>query len=85
MSGHPNRNVARVTLGQAPETVVAYLKRELRVSWTTRLGNFLSGFGLVSGALREAQTLQDWSCRVMLPMPLCSSDVRPEGSWSCIR
>ncbi len=58
VSGHPDRNVARVTFGQGTGAVVVYLKREQRVSWRVRWSNFFAGFGLVSRSLREAQTLQ---------------------------
>jgi heptose I phosphotransferase len=58
VSGHPDRHVARVRLGAGPGAVMAYLKREHRVRWTSRLANALAGFGLVSRSLREARTLQ---------------------------
>src|SRR5262249_15350059 len=52
VSGHPDRNVALVTLGTGPDPWICYLKRERRVSWLVRLMNFLAGFGLVSRSLR---------------------------------
>jgi heptose I phosphotransferase len=58
VSGHPDRQVARVCLGSGPEALTCYLKRELRVSWRMRLANFLAGFGFVSRSLREAQVLR---------------------------
>src|SRR5258707_8558340 len=48
ISGHPNRNVARVTLGDGPEAISAYLKREHRVLWRDYLNSLLAGFGPVS-------------------------------------
>jgi tRNA A-37 threonylcarbamoyl transferase component Bud32 len=54
VSGHPGRNVARVTLG----TVTGYLKREHAVTWKERLANAWAGFGRVSRSEREARTLQ---------------------------
>ncbi len=54
ISGHPNRHVARLTLGAAN----FYLKREERVPWTVRLGNAFAGFGFVSLSLREASVLR---------------------------
>jgi heptose I phosphotransferase len=68
ISGHPDRNVAHVLLGDGPGAVAAYLKRELRVSWSVRLRNFLAGFGLVSHSLRETQSL-DALAREGLPGP----------------
>jgi heptose I phosphotransferase len=58
VSGHPDRHVARVRLGSGDNSVAAYLKREHRVPWASRLANALAGFGLVSRSLREARTLQ---------------------------
>ncbi|HZY89912.1 MAG TPA: lipopolysaccharide kinase InaA family protein [Gemmataceae bacterium] len=58
VSGHPDRHVARVTVGEGPEALTAYLKREHRVSWRTRLDSFLAGFGPCSRSLREARVLR---------------------------
>jgi heptose I phosphotransferase len=58
VSGHRDRNVGRVRLGRGEASVSAYLKREHRVPWAVRLGNFLAGFGLTSRSLREARALQ---------------------------
>jgi tRNA A-37 threonylcarbamoyl transferase component Bud32 len=55
--GHPDRHVARVTLGTGPDTVSAYLKREHRVPWRDRLLNAAAGFGFVSKSSREASML----------------------------
>jgi heptose I phosphotransferase len=57
VSGHPDRNVSVVTLGEGG-CLRAYLKREHRVPWTCRLANALAGFGFVSRSLREAHSLQ---------------------------
>src|SRR4051812_31776096 len=58
VSGHPDRNVGRLTLGQGAEQLTAFLKREHFIPWTVRLANLLAGFGFVSRSLREARTLQ---------------------------
>src|SRR6266853_132842 len=58
VSGHPNRNVARVTLGQEPAAVGAFLKREHRMPWRDRLVNAWAGFGFVSTSYREAMLLR---------------------------
>ena len=55
--GHPDRHVARVTLGTGPGAVPAYLKREHRVPWKDRLLNAIAGFGFVSKSSREASIL----------------------------
>jgi tRNA A-37 threonylcarbamoyl transferase component Bud32 len=55
VSGHPDRNVSRLTLSAGGLT--AYLKREHHVSWKQRLTNWWAGFGLVSLSHREAATL----------------------------
>ena len=57
--GHPDRHVARVTLGTGPESVPAYLKREHRVPWRDRLFNAVAGFGFVSKSSREASILAE--------------------------
>jgi tRNA A-37 threonylcarbamoyl transferase component Bud32 len=53
VSGHPGRNVARVTIGDT----IAYLKREHRVQWRDRLRSAVAGFGFASLAVREARVL----------------------------
>jgi tRNA A-37 threonylcarbamoyl transferase component Bud32 len=58
ISGHPDRNVARVTLGSGPEARTAFLKREHRVRWRVRLANAWCGHGWFSRSLREARTLE---------------------------
>jgi heptose I phosphotransferase len=58
VSGHPGREVLRLTLGAGAEAVDVYLKRERRIPWSVRLENFRAGFGLASRSLREARTLQ---------------------------
>ena len=58
VSGHPGRQVGRVVLGDGPVKRTLYLKREQGVRATTRLLNFLSGFGWVSRSVREAQLLE---------------------------
>ena len=54
VSGHPGRNVARLTLGKGIG-IGLFLKREAAVSWLTRCRNALAGFGFVSLSLREAK------------------------------
>jgi hypothetical protein len=58
VSGHPDRHVMRVELGEAPNTIRAFLKREHRVAWKDRLLNSFAGFGPISKSHREARTLQ---------------------------
>jgi heptose I phosphotransferase len=58
VSGHPDRHVVRIPFGAGPRRWIAFLKREHRVTWRTRLGNALAGFGFLSRSLREARTLQ---------------------------
>src|SRR5262249_21421561 len=45
VSGHPDRNVARVKLGSGPSLITGYLKREHRLPWRDRLTNAWAGFG----------------------------------------
>lgn len=58
VSGHPGRQVARLILGEGEDARVVYLKREMQIRWTTRLGNFLAGSGWVSRCVREATVLE---------------------------
>jgi tRNA A-37 threonylcarbamoyl transferase component Bud32 len=58
VSGHPDRNVSRITFAADGEQWNAFLKREHHVRWRTRVANALAGFGLLSRSLREARTLQ---------------------------
>lgn len=59
ISGHPNRNVSRVTLGTGSQAQAAFLKCEHRVPWRDRMTSLAAGFGPVSKSRREAQLLQD--------------------------
>ncbi len=68
VSGHPDRNVARITFETDSERWSAYLKREHCVRWRTRAANALSGFGWLSRSVREARTLQALQ-REELPCP----------------
>ena len=64
VSGHPDRNVARVSLGSLQDKsghrvgVTAYLKREHRLPWRDRLVNAWAGFGWCSKSYREALVLR---------------------------
>ena len=53
VSGHPDRQVGQVELGHGCETVRAYLKREHRIPWKSRLTNAWAGFGFVSNSRRS--------------------------------
>lgn len=68
VSGHPDRNVSRLVLGQGAEAIPVFLKREHRVPWLVRLRNWLIGFGWVSRSLRECKILQALQ-REGLPCP----------------
>jgi tRNA A-37 threonylcarbamoyl transferase component Bud32 len=54
VSGHPDRHVARVTVGTGPSAVAGFLKREHRIPWRDRFTNAWAGFGFVSKSSREA-------------------------------
>jgi tRNA A-37 threonylcarbamoyl transferase component Bud32 len=58
ISGHPDRNVARITFTADGEQWSAFLKHEHRVRWRTRAANAVAGFGWLSRSLREARMLQ---------------------------
>lgn len=57
VSGHPDRHVLWVRLGDAPGRTV-YLKREHHVRRRDRLKNALAGYGWTSKSVREAIWLQ---------------------------
>lgn len=58
VSGHANRNVMRLALGDGMNGMTVYLKREQRVPWSVRFGSLVAGFGFVSRSVREARSLQ---------------------------
>src|SRR5262245_4544100 len=75
ISGHPNRNVTRVTIGAGPSSLTAYLKREHRVFWIERLRNACAGFGFVSRSCREARVLSALGeAGVRCPQPIASGE-----------
>jgi heptose I phosphotransferase len=57
ISGHPGRNVQRLTLECGDERLSLYFKREDHVGVWVRVLNALEGFGFVSRSLREARVL----------------------------
>jgi tRNA A-37 threonylcarbamoyl transferase component Bud32 len=58
VSGHPDRNVTRVTVGPFPHEITCFLKCEHRVPRRDRIVNAWAGFSFVSKSEREALTLQ---------------------------
>ncbi len=68
VSGHPNRHVVRVVLGRGRRRFMAFLKREHRIPWRSRLASAWAGFGWVSRSEREARLLHDLR-RARLPAP----------------
>jgi tRNA A-37 threonylcarbamoyl transferase component Bud32 len=64
ISGHPGRQVLRLTLRDR----VVFLKKQQKVRWSERLRNLLTGHGWVSNSLREARTLAELE-RCGLPAP----------------
>jgi tRNA A-37 threonylcarbamoyl transferase component Bud32 len=59
VSGHPDRNVSRVTIGTEATRLSAFLKREHRIRWKDRLLNAFAGFGWVCKSHRESMTLRE--------------------------
>lgn len=57
VSGHSDRHVVRVALGQSKRPLTAYLKREHRVRWRDRLRSWIQGMGWASLSTREARVL----------------------------
>jgi tRNA A-37 threonylcarbamoyl transferase component Bud32 len=64
VSGHPDRHVRRVEIGE----ITAFLKVEHRVPWRDRLRHALAGGGWVSKSEREADLL-DAAATAGLPAP----------------
>jgi tRNA A-37 threonylcarbamoyl transferase component Bud32 len=58
VSGHLDRNVASIDLGNGNDKVRAFLKREHQIRLKVRLLNAISGFGFVSKSHREAVILR---------------------------
>lgn len=68
VNGHPDRHVARVSIGSGRDAIEAYLKRELRVRWRDRVRHSLMGWGLTSRSVREARAL-DVAAGAGIPCP----------------
>ncbi len=66
--GHPDRHVARLTLGQGADAVPVFLKKEHRVRWRDRLANFWAGFGFVSKSWRE-RAMDQWLNKAGIDSP----------------
>ena len=64
ISGHPDRHVMRVRVGE----VACYLKREHRVPFLDRLTSWRAGFGFVSVSCREAAMLDELH-KLQIPSP----------------
>ncbi len=58
VGGHAERDIAHITLGDGPQRLTGYLKREVRIRWRDRVRSAVAGFGLVSRCYREAKLLQ---------------------------
>jgi hypothetical protein len=63
VSGHSSRQASRVRIGDGPDALAAYLKREHRVPWLERLRNLWAGFGLASKSWREIRLLSELPSR----------------------
>jgi tRNA A-37 threonylcarbamoyl transferase component Bud32 len=73
--GHPDRHVARVTLGQGEAAVSAFLKREHRCRWRDRLVSAWAGFGFVSRSRREFAMLRILEeANIGGPQPIAAGD-----------
>jgi tRNA A-37 threonylcarbamoyl transferase component Bud32 len=68
VSGHPTRHVMRVELSDGDRTMIAYLKKEHRVSWKDRFRHWRDGFGWASKSNREGILLQHLEAK-QLPCP----------------
>jgi tRNA A-37 threonylcarbamoyl transferase component Bud32 len=58
ISGHVDRHVMRVEIGELNQPKSCILKREHRIPWSIRFQNWREGFGLVGKSVREAKTLE---------------------------
>jgi len=68
ISGHPDRNVARVVLPAATGPLPAFLKREYHIPWKDRWRSWRDGYGWSSMSLREARALDcAGACGVSVP------------------
>jgi tRNA A-37 threonylcarbamoyl transferase component Bud32 len=75
VSGHPDRQVARVVLGSGPSAMPVYVKREHRVPWKTRMRSAWAGFGLASKSYREFQVLQSLrAAGIDCPEPIAAGE-----------
>jgi tRNA A-37 threonylcarbamoyl transferase component Bud32 len=75
LCGHPDRNVARVTLGEGAAAIHAFFKREHRTRWRDRLANAWAGFGFVTKSYREYRVLRQLAAAgVGCPEPLAAGE-----------
>jgi len=82
VSGHPDRQVSRVRLGDT----FAYLKKEHRIPWRERLRNLWAGFGLASKSCREATTLRQVErCFSGLPSWIAVGETRDGQAFLLLR
>src|SRR5262249_11884568 len=73
--GHPDRHVARLSLGEGPAALGLFLKKEHRVRWKDRLANAWAGFGFVSKAYREYLFLRELAgAGVRCPEPVAAGE-----------
>jgi tRNA A-37 threonylcarbamoyl transferase component Bud32 len=84
--GHPNRHVAQLTVGEGPDALGAFLKREHHVPWRDRLVNAWEGFGLVSRSCREARMLRQLRAQgIGCPEVLAAGEDRQGRAFLLVR
>ncbi|MGF1583610.1 MAG: lipopolysaccharide kinase InaA family protein [Gemmataceae bacterium] len=75
-SGHLDRNVSRVEVGNGTQHQQCFLKREHQTRWKDRLENWTNGFGWTSKSVREFHTLQVMRKKqvVGIPTPIAAGE-----------
>lgn len=83
VSGHADRHVVRVILGQGRRRFVAYLKREHRVRLRDRFSSWWAGYGWVSKSVREARVLAELR-KANIPVPHCLGAREDASGRACV-
>ncbi|HEV3447164.1 MAG TPA: lipopolysaccharide kinase InaA family protein [Gemmataceae bacterium] len=86
ISGHPDRNVSRLTLEDEGATFPAFLKREHCIRSKDRVLNALAGFGWVSKSWRECAMLQAFArARIGCPEWIAAGEDEQGRSFLLLR
>jgi tRNA A-37 threonylcarbamoyl transferase component Bud32 len=86
VGGHADRSVARIVLGEGPQAITAFLKRQYRVRWRERIASAWMGLGFVSRSFREAVLLRQLQqANVPVPQVIAAGEVSRTHAFLLVR